>query len=77
MHAAMRRRGLGDATVAGAHRTLVSLLEHARTERIIADNIAALNPPRRTRPSKVRSSLTREEAKALLSLETHGGPSRC
>ncbi len=68
MHAAMRRRGLGDATVAGAHRTLVSLLEHARAERIIADNIAALNPPRRTRPSKVRSSLTREEAKALLSV---------
>ena len=68
MSAAMRRRGLGDATVAGAHRTLVSLLEHARAERIIADNIAALNPPRRTRPSKVRSSLTREEAKALLSI---------
>ena len=68
MHAAMRRRGLGDATVSGAHRTLVSLLEHARAERIIADNIAALNPPRRTRQSKRRSSLSREEAKALLSL---------
>lgn len=68
MHAAMRRRGVGDATVAGAHRTLVSLLEHARAERVIADNVAALNPPRRTRPSKVRSSLTREEARSLLSL---------
>ncbi|MGC5172037.1 tyrosine-type recombinase/integrase [Microbacterium sp. DT81.1] len=68
MHAAMRLRGVGDATVAGAHRTLVSLLEHARAERIIADNIAALNPPRRTRPSKVRSSLSREEARALLAL---------
>ena len=68
MHAAMRRRGVRDATVAGAHRTLVSLLEHARSERIIAENIAALTPQRRTRPSKLRSSLTREEAKALLSL---------
>lgn len=68
MHAAIRRRGVEDATVSGAHRTLVSLLEHARAERIIADNVAALTPPRRTRPSKSRSSLTREEAKALLAL---------
>ncbi len=68
MHAAMRRKGVSDATVSGAHRTLVSLLEHARAERIIADNIAALNPPRRTRPSKSRSSLTRDEARALLGL---------
>ncbi|GAA1661186.1 tyrosine-type recombinase/integrase [Microbacterium lacus] len=68
MHAAMRRRGVEDATVAGAHRTLVTLLEHARAERIIADNIAALNPPRRTRASKSRSSLSRAEAKSLLEL---------
>lgn len=68
MHAAMRRRGVEDATVSGAHRTLVTMLEHARAERIIADNIAALNPPRRTRPSKARASLTREEAKALLEI---------
>jgi integrase len=69
MHAAMRRRDVSDATVSGAHRTLVSLLEHARAERIIADNIAALNPPRRTRQSKRRSSLSRDEARRLLSLE--------
>lgn len=68
MHAAMRRRDVSDATVSGAHRTLVSLLEHARAERIIADNIAALNPPRRTRQSNRRSSLSRDEARAVLLL---------
>jgi len=60
MHSAMRRRGVSDSTVAGAHRTLVTLLEYARSERIIAENIAALTPPRRTRPGKVRASLTRD-----------------
>ena len=30
MHSMMRKRGVGDATVAGAHRTLVTLLEYAR-----------------------------------------------
>ena len=68
MHSAMRRRGVGDATVAGAHRTLVTLLEYARSERVIADNVAALTPPRRTRPGKVRASLTRDEAKSLLAI---------
>jgi len=68
MHSAMRRRGVSDSTVAGAHRTLVTLLEYARSERIIAENIAALTPPRRTRPGKVRASLTREEARSLLAL---------
>ena len=68
MHSAMRRRGVSDSTVAGAHRTLVTLLEYARSERIIANNVAALTPPRRTRPAKARASLTREEAKALLGI---------
>lgn len=66
MHATVRKRGAGDSTVASAHRTLVSLLEHARAERLIAENVAALTPPRRTRPGKARSSLTREEARTLL-----------
>lgn len=68
MHSAMRRRGVADSTVAGAHRTLVSLLEYGRAERIIADNVAAVTPPRRTRPGKVRASLTRDEAKSLLAI---------
>ena len=34
MHAAMRKTGVGDSTVSGAHRTLVTLLEYARAERI-------------------------------------------
>ena len=69
MHAAIRDRGVGDSTVAAAHRTLVSLLEHARSERIIADNVAALTPPRRTQPGKARGSLSREEARALLAVK--------
>lgn len=66
MHAAMRRRGVGDSTVAGAHRTLVTMLEYARSERMISDNVAAITTPRRTHPRKARGSLTRDEARALL-----------
>ncbi|KJL42282.1 tyrosine-type recombinase/integrase [Microbacterium trichothecenolyticum] len=66
MHAAIRRRGVGDSTVASAHRTLVSLLEHARAERLISENVAAITPPRRGRGGTSRASLTREEARALL-----------
>ncbi|WP_414683756.1 hypothetical protein [Microbacterium sp.] len=68
MHAAIRARGRGDAAVASAHRTLVSILEYGRAERIIAENVATLAPPRRTGARRARSSLTREEAKALLSV---------
>lgn len=69
MHAAIRKTGVGDSTVAGAHRTLVTMLEHARAERISTENVAMLTPPRRARPGKARESLTREEARALLAIE--------
>ncbi|MCC2032601.1 tyrosine-type recombinase/integrase [Microbacterium allomyrinae] len=69
MHAAIRKTGVGDSTVAGAHRTLVTMLEHARAERISTENVAMLTPPRRARPGKARDSLTRDEAKALLAIE--------
>ena len=69
MHAAVRQTGVGDASVGGAHRTLVTMLEYARAERITLENVAMLTPPRRARPSKARDSLTRGEAKALLAIE--------
>lgn len=68
MHAAIRARGRGDSTVLSAHRTLVSVLEYGRSERIIAENVAKLAPPRRTGARRARSSLTREEARALLAV---------
>lgn len=69
MHAQIRQRGVGDATVASAHRTLVTLLEYGRAERIVAENVATLAPPRRTRTSKARASLTREEAQLILAAQ--------
>jgi len=69
MHAAVRQTGVGDASVGGAHRTLVTMLEYARAERITLENVAMLTSPRRARPSKARDSLTRGEAKALLAIE--------
>ncbi|GAA3921361.1 tyrosine-type recombinase/integrase [Microbacterium invictum] len=68
MHAAIRASGAGDASVSSAHRTLVTMLEFARAERISTENVAMLTPPRRAQPGKKRESLTREEAKALLAL---------
>lgn len=69
LHAAVRRTGVGDASVGGAHRTLVTMLEYARAERITTENVAMLTPPRRPRPLKARDSLTRDDAKALLAIE--------
>ena len=69
MHAAIRKTGVGDASVAGAHRTFVTMLEYARAERICTENVAMLTSPRRGRPGKARESLTREEARALLAIE--------
>ncbi|WP_434811132.1 tyrosine-type recombinase/integrase [Microbacterium sp. bgisy189] len=66
LHASIRQSGAGDASVASAHRTLVTILEHARAERLITENVAMLTPPRRARVGKARASLSREEAKALL-----------
>ena len=68
MHAAIRKTGVGDSTVSGAHRTLVTMLEYARAERICTENVAMLTPPRRARPGKARESLTRDEARALLAI---------
>lgn len=68
MHASIRASGAGDASVASAHRTLVTMLEYARAERISTENVATLAPPRRGKPGKTRGSLTREEARALLSV---------
>lgn len=69
MHAATRRTGVGDSSVSGAHRTLVTMLEYARAERICTENVAMLTPPRRGRPSKARASLARDEARNLLAIK--------
>lgn len=67
MHAAIRATGAGYSSVASAHRTLVTLLEYARAERILAgENVAMLTPPRHARAGKAKDSFTREQAKALL-----------
>lgn len=45
------------------------MLEYARAERICTENVAMLTPPRRSRSSRARESLTRDEARALLRIE--------
>ena len=70
MHAAIRTKGGGYSSVASAHRTLVTILEYARAERVISgDNVAMLAAPRRARVGKAKDSFTRSEAHALLALE--------
>lgn len=69
MHLAIRARGSGDSDVAAAHRVAVSVLEWCRRERMIAENVASLMPPKKTKAGKAKGSLTREEARALLALE--------
>jgi len=69
MHVAIRARGNGDSDVASAHRVTVSVLEWCRRERMIAENVASLTPPRKTKAGKAKGSLTREEARALLALK--------
>lgn len=69
LHAAIRQSGAGDATVSSAHRTLVTILEYARSERILMENVAILTPPRRVKAGKAKESLTRAEAQALLRLQ--------
>jgi len=67
MHAAVRATGAGYSSVASAHRTLVTMLEYARSERVVSgDNVAMLAPPRRGRVGKAKDSFTRAQAKALL-----------
>lgn len=68
LHAIVRKGGGGEATVASVHRTLVTLLEYARAERIVVENVAMLTPPRRSRAPKTRDSLSREQARALLAM---------
>jgi integrase len=68
MHSAIRARGSGDSDVAAAHRVAVSVLEWCRRERMIAENVASLMSPKKTKSGKARGSLTREEAKAVLAL---------
>lgn len=67
LHTAVRRAGAGEASVASAHRTLVTLLEFARGERIIIENVAMLTPPRRASAPKARGALSRDQARLLLS----------
>lgn len=70
MHAAVRATGAGYASVASAHRTLVTMLEYARSKRVVSgENVAILAPPRRGRVGKAKDSFTREQAKALLGVE--------
>lgn len=70
MHAAIRASGAGYASVASAHRTLVTMLEYAKSERVLSgENVAMLGPPRRGRVGKAKDSFTREQAKALLRVE--------
>lgn len=70
MHAAIRATGAGYSSVASAHRTLVTMLEYAKSERVISgENVAMLAPPRRGRVGKAKDSFTREQAKALLQVE--------
>lgn len=69
VHAHVRTRGSGDAGVAGTHRTLVTMLEYARAERLIVENVAKLTPPKRGKQPTARNSLTRDEAQKLLALE--------
>lgn len=68
LHTAIRQAGAGDATVGSAHRTLVTILEYARAERLITENVAMLTPPRRVQAGTKRDSLSREDARALLSV---------
>ncbi|WP_448256133.1 tyrosine-type recombinase/integrase [Microbacterium aurum] len=69
LHTAIRQKGGGDASVASTHRTLVTMLEYARAERMISENVAMLTPPRRTVHGKARDSLSRDDARKLLALE--------
>lgn len=70
MHAVIRTKGGGYSSVSSAHRTLVTMLEYARSERVTSgDNVAMLAPPRRGRVGKSKESFTRAQARALLSLE--------
>lgn len=68
MHTSIRRTGVGDAALGSAHRTLVTMLEYARAERILNENVAALTPPRRAQAPKTRDSLSREDARDLLQI---------
>jgi integrase len=68
MHVSMRARGAGDSSVAAAHRVTVSVLEWCRRERMIADNVASITTPKKTKAGKAKGSLTRDEAHKLLQL---------
>lgn len=69
LHNAIRQTGVGDAAIGSAHRTLVTMLEYARAERLLTENVATLTPPRRAQAGKKRDSLSREDARALLRLQ--------
>lgn len=68
MHQTVRARGGSDSSVAAAHRVTVSVLEWCRRERLLAENVASITPPKKTRPGKAKGSLTRDEARKLLAL---------
>lgn len=65
MHAAIRARGAGYSSVASAHRALVTMLEYAKSERVISgDNVAMLAPPRGSRVGKAKESFTRAQGES-------------
>jgi integrase len=70
MHAAIRASGAGYSSVASAHRTLVTMLEYAKSERVVSgENVAMLAAPRRGRVGKANDSFSRAQAEALLQIE--------
>jgi len=69
LHARVRAAGVGYAGISSVHRTLVTMLEYGRAERICTENVAMLAPPRRSQQDSTRESLQREDARALLSIE--------
>lgn len=68
LHSAIFARGVGVASVAGAHKTLSAMLGYALDEGFIARNVAESAAIPTKAPSN-RDSLTRAEAEALLALE--------
>lgn len=67
LHAAIFARGVGPATVAGAHRALSAMLGYAVDEGIVSRNVAESVDIPKQAPAE-RDSLTREETRALLTL---------
>jgi integrase len=67
LHSAIFARGVGPASVAGAHRTLSAMLSYAVENGIVNRNVAELVDIPKQAPA-ARDSLTRSEASALVNL---------